>query len=296
LADFSQELKRFARGLGADLVGFTPAERLDAVLKPGHRACDQFPGVQSVIAICLHIPDASMDVMEQGISNYSYNMFGYAFLNRELDHIAYRVTRYLEDRGFSALPIPARGEHYWDQDRNYGPISFRHAAVAAGLGYFGWQGLLITPEFGTRQRIIAILTDARLEADQVQQQQLEHCRRCLLCVKNCPAGAVKEDQEWQIEIGGEQFTYGVVDCEACEWMSEGYSSKLWAEAPFHPKIDVPHPEKMDARTMYDLKWHYRDPALNISEHAEGNFGASLCGRCQITCPLGKAAAKKRRRQ
>ncbi|HHV61524.1 MAG TPA: hypothetical protein GXX51_02645, partial [Firmicutes bacterium] len=113
--EFTENLRQFARDHGADLVGITPAARLDAALKPGFRAVDQFPEVKSVVVLGLHIPDASLEVMEKGISNYSYNMFGYAYLNRELDYLAYRVTRYLEDNGYLALPIPARGEHYWEK-------------------------------------------------------------------------------------------------------------------------------------------------------------------------------------
>lgn len=294
MKEFTEYLRRFARDHGADLVGITPAARLDAALKPGFRAVDQFPEVKSVVVLSLHIPDASLEVMAKGISNYSYNMFGYAYLNRELDYLAYRVTRYLEDNGYLALPIPARGEHYWEKISHHGPISFRHAAVAAGLGTFGWQGLVLTPEFGPRQRFIAVLTDAELEPDRVLDQDLNACRRCMACVENCPAGAIKENEEWEVVIDGKRFVYGVVDCEACAWMAEGYSSKLWEGAPFQPRIDVPRPEVTDSQTMYDYKWHRRDPALTNSEHAEGNFGASFCGRCLIFCPLGRATAKKRR--
>jgi epoxyqueuosine reductase QueG len=293
MKDLAVRLRRFAREQGADLVGITPAERLDAALLPGYRAADQFPEVKSVVVLALHIPDASLEVMWQGISNYSYNMFGYAYLNRELDFLAYRVTRYLEDNGYLALPIPARGEHYWEKRKNYGPLSFRHAAVAAGLGTFGWQGLVLTPQFGARQRLITVLTDAELEPDKVLDQDPDRCRGCLACVKNCPAGAVKENEEWAVAIDGKKFIYGVVDCEACAWMAEGYSSKLWAGAPFQPQADVPQPAAADSRLMYDYKWHRRDPALTNSEHAEGNFGASFCGRCLSVCPLGRAAAKRR---
>ncbi len=290
MRELTESLRRFARALGADLVGITPAARLDAALTPPNRAGDQFPGVKSVVVLGLHIPDASLEVMRKGISNYSYNMFGYAYLNRELDYLAYRVTRYLEDHGFLALPIPARGEHYWEQRRHYGPLSFRHAAVAAGLGTFGWQGLVLTPEFGPRQRFITVLTDAELEADQVMKEDV--CRRCMACVRNCPAGAIKEE-EWEVVIGGRKFVYGVVDSDACWWTAVGLSTRLWEGTPFQPQVDLPRPSSLSPRLVYEYLWHRRDPRLVNSEHPEGNFGASFCGRCLIICPAGHAAARRR---
>jgi epoxyqueuosine reductase QueG len=132
--ELTRNVHQFARDQGADLIGIAPAARLDAALKPGNRAIDLLPEVKSVVVLGLHIPDASIEVMRQEISNYSYNIFGYSYLNQELHRLAYRVARYLEDRGYLALPVPARGEQYWDKRKHYGPISFRHAAVAAGLG------------------------------------------------------------------------------------------------------------------------------------------------------------------
>jgi ferredoxin len=257
-------------------------------------AIDLFPEVKSVVVLSLHIPDASVEVMQKEISNYSYNIFGYSYLNQELHYLAYRVARYLEDFGYLALPVPARGEHYWAKRKHHGPISFRHAAVAAGLGTFGLQGLVLTPEFGPRQRFIAVLTDAELVPDDVLDQDLDACKNCLVCVKSCPVGAININEEWKVVIDRKQFVYGTVDTDSCSWTASGFSDKVWKGAPFQPQIEVPRPSDLDARLMYDCRWHRRDPALINTEHGEGTFGASFCGRCLITCPLGQKAARNRR--
>ena len=41
----------------------------------------------------------------------------------------------------------------------------RHAATRAGLGEFGYKNALLTPQFGPRQRINSVLTDAELAPD-----------------------------------------------------------------------------------------------------------------------------------
>lgn len=292
--ELARDIRQFARDYGADLIGIAPATRLDAALKPGNRAIDLFPETASVVVLGLHIPDASIEVMQREISNYSYNIFGYSYLNQELHCLAYRAARRLEDSGYLALPVPARGEHYWDKRKHHGPISFRHAAVAAGLGTFGMQGLVLTPEFGPRQRFIAVLTDAELAPDQVLTQDLDACKQCLACVKNCPVGAIDAEAGWDVVIEGKRFTYATVDTDSCSWHASGFSSRVWQGAPFQPQIEVPRPSSLDARLMYDYRWHRRDPALINTEHGEGTFGASFCGRCLITCPRGHAAAERRR--
>ncbi|NIM69365.1 MAG: hypothetical protein GTO48_02660, partial [Xanthomonadales bacterium] len=46
-----------------------------------------------------------------------------------------------------------------------GIVSLRVAGVAAGLGELGHSKLLLTPQFGPRQRVFVVLTDAELEPD-----------------------------------------------------------------------------------------------------------------------------------
>jgi epoxyqueuosine reductase QueG len=164
MSNFTEQLKNYAIEQGADLFGIANPADLDEYFTPPHRPQDLLSDVQSVVVMALHIPDGSLEAQKKGITNYSYNMFGYTYLNRELDFVAYRVTKFLENNGYQALPIPGRGSHYWETKKYYGPFSFRHAAVAAGLGQFGWSGLVLTPEYGSRQRFIAVLTDAPLQS------------------------------------------------------------------------------------------------------------------------------------
>ena len=44
---------------------------------------------------------------------------------------------------------------YFDEWNRYlGDFSHKHAALAAGMGTFGWSNLFLTPEFGARVRLI----------------------------------------------------------------------------------------------------------------------------------------------
>ena len=58
----------------------------------------------------------------------------------------------------------------------------------AGLGWQGKNLLLITPQYGSRVRLVTVLTDAPLIVDGPVKNR---CGKCMLCRDACPAGAIK---------------------------------------------------------------------------------------------------------
>ena len=67
----------------------------------------------------------------------------------------------------------------------------REAAVRAGLGVIGRNGLLITPRYGTRVVIILMATDLPAPEDggKATKKACDGCGRCRIA---CPAGAIDE--------------------------------------------------------------------------------------------------------
>ena len=64
-------------------------------------------------------------------------------------------------------------------------------AIQAGLGEYGRNGLLITPEFGPNVRIAKVFTDLELKADQpITFGVKAFCDLCQECVTACPAKAI----------------------------------------------------------------------------------------------------------
>lgn len=55
----------------------------------------------------------------------------------------------------------------------------------ACLGEFGFQGLLVSPRFGARQRLTSIITNAPLAPDPLYSGD-PICNRCMKCIKACP--------------------------------------------------------------------------------------------------------------
>ena len=64
-------------------------------------------------------------------------------------------------------------------------------AIDAGLGEHGRNGLLLTPEFGPRQRLCKVFTRLPLLPDQpVDFGSGSYCEKCHACSSSCPARAI----------------------------------------------------------------------------------------------------------
>jgi len=103
----------------------------------------------------------------------------------ELGEITIEITEYLKSLGYKSEAHHPFG----------GKLLFPPHAVAAGLGIMGRNGLVITPEFGPRQRWSIITTDAEiplLEKPNFMDME-EFCKKCGSCIKNCKGGAAYEE-------------------------------------------------------------------------------------------------------
>ena len=92
-------------------------------------------------------------------------------------------------------------------------------AVKAGLGWCGCNGLLITPDYGQRQRIAPIFIDAPIfkYTDSDQHRWIEeYCSICHRCQKACPTGAILEEKMMNgEEIKGLGPVITSIDREKC---------------------------------------------------------------------------------
>ena len=182
---FREELERFALE-GADKFGIASAESFDGAPE-GSRPTDLMPQCKSVVVYAVK----HLEVFATS-TNLACQAYSQDITNRETLHQAYRISRFLEKRGFLAFPMVA-SVSMWpfveEETGIAGRISLRHAAQLAGLGHIGRNAMLITPEFGPRVQLGAILTDAELAASPVLVEN--PCIGCDLCFSDCPADALK---------------------------------------------------------------------------------------------------------
>jgi epoxyqueuosine reductase QueG len=106
--------------------------------------------------------------------------------NRLLDDIAFKTAQLLQKHGGYSLPVPA--SQVLDQKNWLGAISHKAVARMAGLGWQGKNLLLVTPKFGSRVRLVTVLTDVPLAADRPIKNR---CGKCQNCKNACPVQAIK---------------------------------------------------------------------------------------------------------
>lgn len=76
-----------------------------------------------------------------------------------------------------------------------GLVLYPPLAVKAGMGWIGRHGLLITPQFGPRQRIAAIFANIdNLPVSEGNEHSWigEFCNQCGKCIRKCPSKAILE--------------------------------------------------------------------------------------------------------
>ena len=99
-----------------------------------------------------------------------------------LGQLSNKVANWLREHGYAAHAGHPLG----------GMALYPPMAQAAGLGWRGMNGLVITPQFGPRVRLAAVFTEINnlpLHESDEYAWILEFCDSCRRCIRDCPAAA-----------------------------------------------------------------------------------------------------------
>lgn len=138
----------------------------------------------------------------------------YARVNVLINDLAKLLTAEIKARGFRAKPLAASKRT--DKVHIRGDFPHKTAATRAGLGWIGRNCQLVTRNFGPWIRLGTVFTDLPLPCGPAVERSF--CGRCTLCVKACPAHALKGNA-WEPELPREE----ILDVRACDhWKKENY--------------------------------------------------------------------------
>lgn len=204
----AEDMNRVLEEVEVDKIGIARLEDLKDTPLP-EKVKKLLPGARSVIVLGMEIfpevikhLDSRAQVGKTALRDlYDRHM---EVVNGHLDWEAYKLVKELRRLGYKALSLPAGGAPGDDRFLE-GVISYKHVALAAGLGVTGWNSLLMTPEYGGRIRLACMVTNAPLEPSSPVDLE-PPCPECGACIKICPAGAIKKPVE------GENHT---IDKYAC---------------------------------------------------------------------------------
>lgn len=201
--DLKKKTIDYANSIGVDLIGFTNAEAFEDIRcvlekrkKLGHLSGFEekdielridpkrtMPEAQSIIVIALsyykNLPkvEAQGNLVYKGkLSRTAWGLDYHNVLKEKLEKIVTFIKGENEDFQYKIFV-------------DTGPLLDRHVAYRAGLGWYGYNSLLINEKYGSWIFIGYILSNIIFEED----RPLTHkkCYGCNLCVRHCPKGAIE---------------------------------------------------------------------------------------------------------
>ena len=178
--DESRSIKAVARRFGADLVGIADidlrwhyATRVDT--RDFSKAPNDLPDGMTHVIIMAH------EMAPDLVATYPSALAG-AATGMEYSHeaaIAIQLASYIRHLGYDAIA-----------SMNDTALAVPYA-IKAGLGEYGRNQMVLTPEFGPRVRFSKVFTALPLAADAPRRLGLgDYCRNCTRCADACPPRAL----------------------------------------------------------------------------------------------------------
>ncbi|HUT52752.1 MAG TPA: 4Fe-4S dicluster domain-containing protein [bacterium] len=177
LNQLKREIREFAKSVGYGLCGFTRIDR--RFIAEGRD--DKFPYDAAVVLGMEMDRGLLEEVPFPGRRLFDFEVYV------ESGRRVFEVARFIRSRGYRChARVPFDG---W--------VKYPPHAIMAGLGELGAQGVVITKEYGPRQRWTMISVDADLDPDEpVDLGMAEYCDQCMICVNACPGRAITRERIW----------------------------------------------------------------------------------------------------
>ncbi|MBR2696584.1 MAG: epoxyqueuosine reductase [Parasporobacterium sp.] len=278
--NYKEELRQWAFANGMSKFGVAPVDRFGEARR-GQKPEDLLPGAKSVIVMCIKLLDGATSAIyrkyEDGMDDVHgiYGTYGYTLgpTFHQAVVVSEMANKIEMETGELALPSFTGGPLV-----NGGAFSLRHAANAAGLGEFGWNGLMLTPEFGPRNRFCAVITTLELEPDPMYHgPRLCNPEQCHICVDACPTGAITMPgtiPALEVHCGDKTSAYCALINHKCKMACHTIVKAAGGKEDL-VSLDASEPEVE----------HVLDTKPFEKEGMQGN-PTWRCGQCLTNCPVG----------
>jgi reductive dehalogenase len=192
--EITEEIKRTARYMGADLVGITTVKK-DFTYSDGfsyeESKLEVGPAVTTPIDlkhryVIVLAKEMNFDQIQATLTERNEESLGEVGKTYyEIAQIACALAAYIRQLGYSARAHHLRNEQIFHVPH----------AVDAGLGEQGRFNYLISVRYGPRVRLASVTTELGLIEDKpVDIGVQDFCDRCRLCEINCPSQALAEER------------------------------------------------------------------------------------------------------
>jgi epoxyqueuosine reductase len=181
----SETVKRAARFFGASLVGIAPYDERWVLSRVfDMQKLDSVPNELPFQPTNVIVMAIEMDYQSFEAAPTALELVATGNIYSNMGVVVNKLSHFLRDLGYQTVPCG-----------NDTALSVP-LAIHAGLGELSRIGILITPEYGPRQRLCKIFTDLPLAVDKpITFGVKEFCMNCLKCADSCPAQALSHDRE-----------------------------------------------------------------------------------------------------
>lgn len=204
-----EELEAFARSLGAEIYGVAEAEAYREFPKkpqPSKFVPDAnsvvIIGMPNTLELYATVAKPSLaEIFRKGAEDAAsgekdvgrppagaeryYTGEEIDLLRHEVALIGYKIAWKLHREGYQAFYFPPVKQ---ETRFRTAPFYFMPAMYLAGMGQMGLNCCILTPEYGPRIWVTAIITNKKLPVGKPMGPAYhEDCKSCMECVKRCPS-------------------------------------------------------------------------------------------------------------
>lgn len=147
----------------------------------GRRPVDLFPACRTMIIFGKVMGD------DLFLGNVPETAPRIAAFKQNLAHVSDELVSVLKESGSSAVAV---NSVMVKDGKLKGSLSLKHCARDAGLGEIGDNGLLLSPRFGIRLGLGAVLTEREIPTVTAPGDPVKLCTHCGLCLRACPVNAL----------------------------------------------------------------------------------------------------------
>lgn len=207
LAALKNELVQLARAMGALDARVASKEMLAG--PPSSDPEYILPGSRSVISFAVPV---GTDFIPDYFGKVTRDVFKEIMYRKYLlvGAISSALAAGLQKAGFMAESLSPNGA-YRPRPEGQAPgfmvpdFSHRYAAVASGIGTFGWSGNVLVKDHWAAVFLGSTVTEAELPPDAPLEESL--CDKCKICTQVCPLEFVKKTEAQTVNLGGREYTY-----------------------------------------------------------------------------------------
>ena len=208
LFSIKEEICELAKSIGAVDARVASKEMLEG--PPSSDPTYVFPDARSVISFAVPL---GTDYIDDYLGKVTRMVFKRVLYEKYLlvGAVANALVGLLQQKGLRAESVSPNAVFRSNEEGGRGPsflvpdFSHRYAAVASGLGTFGWSGNVMVEGHWSNVFLGSVITEAELPPDRPLDESL--CDGCRICTRVCPLEFIQAKESQTVILGGRQYEY-----------------------------------------------------------------------------------------